>query len=298
MDKKIIGKLFNRQAIISIDLGKLFPEFVSIMEGNIIYEDHQSREYLTAFSKNDPDSSNILMKLQKYNIKTEDIGHLVWVKIPEAHYYDNRLLDSLKGTQRLDNIDGVVMYAPSPVVNGRIYHLIHFDEKNLEKVTERLLDLFISYNDHIGLGSFKIEEMSTNLLTVSEFIRKYTKKPRLIEMALKLKNIPAVFEGLISYPTLDIENLGFLLSMNGETYNFKMGALDEIMSGQGFSAFSVFFEGRSSMSLVAHMEASCEGSYCVARMLMEEKVVPASFRVISRLLQKGTEISFLSYENL
>ncbi len=298
MDRNIIKKLFNRQVIISIDMARLFPEFISVMEGNIIYEDHESREYLTAFSRNDPDSVNVIMKLQKYNIKTEEVGHLVWVKIPEAHYYEKGLLDSLKGTRRLDEIEGVVMYAPSPVVNGRIYHLIHLDDKNLETVTDRLLDLFISYNDHIGPGSFRIEEISSDLITVNEFIRKYTSKPRLVEMALKLKNIPAVFEGIIYYPTLDIKNLGFLLSMNGEIYSMKMGTLDEIMGGQGFSAFSVFSEGRDSMSIVAHMEASCDGSECVAKMIMEEKVVPASFNAISRLLKKGMEMSFLSYESV
>lgn len=290
-----IGEFFNRQAVFSIDASRLLPEVYSILEGITIYEDHFQKKYLVPVHESDLKYPELMIRIEKHNISFSKVDRLIWLSINELHSAYPKSEHYLIKSRRLDEIDQAIMYPASPIYGGRLYHLVHYNDESSQLVSDRLVDLCSFYNDEFGDDTFRIEQIKSVIDNPIDFIKKYSPSSELVYMKVRFHGGQNKMVGILNYPTLSLEENGFIIKIQDSVVNMKLKGLEDLLKTSEFSPSTVFREAKKQSALAIYLDASCVNGQCFSNVVVERKLMKYFNTIIRNLLSQNFKIEVNEY---
>ncbi len=289
-------KLFQREAIFSIDLEAKLHGISSIMRGRTAYYDYLTGRHYFSVNRNESDYPEVIMKSRKLALEMNDSGDLSWISYQDPTISDEKLSESIGGKE-LRFLDEAVLYPLVLYNKGREVHFLQYTESSENDVSDRLLAISGSYLDSGYNGVFRVEKISDS----GEFIDFLTygdiAEP-MVEMELSIPYEGPDIRGILKGASTDVSKTQFLIESDSHLATVGLPTLAKAIKLPSNSLLDAFKTVVDSYAFTSYFEGICGGDECIVRWIFERRFSSIILSSLNGIFSKGGNVIIKRFEVL
>ena len=289
-------KLFQREAIFSIDLEAKMHGISSIMRGRAAYYDYVTGRHYFSVSRNERDYPEVIMTARKLGLEMTSRGDLSWISYSDPTVSDEKLSKPIEGRE-LRFINEAVLYPLVLYNRGREVHFLQYATSAESDVSDRLLAMSESYLNSDTAKVFRVEKVS-EAEEFTDFLRYGDLAEPMVELELSVPYEGPDIRGIMKGTTTDVLRTQFLIESDSQLVTVDLPTLAQAIKLPQKSLLDAFSAVVGSYAFTSYFEGICSGEECTVRWIFEERFSSVILSSLAQIVSRGGKVILKRYEKL